>query len=542
MRLALRALVAYGKGGTLLKETNEIERGASVQAGEAAGENAHQVDKHAAKTPASPSDKVTKHEILAVGVVTLGAFLALLNQTLMAPALPGLMKSFGIDAGIAQWVTSIYLLVNGIMVPVSGWLMDKFSTRKLFFGSMAAFLAGTVVCAVAPNFGLLLVGRVLQAAAAGVQLPLVATVPMLLFPPCKRGTAMGVAGIVMSAGPCVGPVAGGAVIDAFGWRAAFWSVVPIALVVLLAGFFLLSNVGELKNPKLDVPSVLLSTVAFGGMLYGFSSASSAGFSSASVIVPIVVGVVALVAFVKRQRTLDEPLLRLDTLRVPAFRTAALLVTLINASAAATNVILPIYLQTSLGVSALETGMVMLPAAAVGIVLSPISGVVFDKHGARGIGIAGLVLLAGSLCVLGFVNVSTPLVLVAVFCALQASGQALANMPINTWGVNSLPNDLIAHGNALANTGRQVAGAMTTALFTTVMTSVTAGALVSGAATAQATAQGAGAAYLACAAVAAVALVVCVAKVRGKAGQAATEGASEDAPAVSRKGRLATNEK
>ena len=542
MRLVLRALVAYGKGGALLKETNEIGRGASVQAGEAAGESAHQVDKHAAKTPASPSDKVTKHEILAVGVVTLGAFLALLNQTLMAPALPGLMKSFGVDAGIAQWVTSIYLLVNGIMVPVSGWLMDKFSTRKLFFGSMAAFLAGTVVCAVAPNFGLLLVGRVLQAAAAGVQLPLVATVPMLLFPPCKRGTAMGVAGIVMSAGPCVGPVAGGAVIDAFGWRAAFWSVVPIALVVLLAGFFLLSNVGELKNPKLDVPSVLLSTVAFGGMLYGFSSASSAGFSSASVIVPIVVGVVALVAFVKRQRTLDEPLLRLDTLRVPAFRTAAILVTLINASAAATNVILPIYLQTSLGVSALETGMVMLPAAAVGIVLSPISGVVFDKHGARGIGVVGLVLLAGSLCVLGFVNVSTPLALVAVFCALQASGQALANMPINTWGVNSLPNDLIAHGNALANTGRQVAGAMTTALFTTVMTSVTAGALASGAATAQATAQGAGAAYLACAAVAAVALVVCVAKVRGKAGQAATESASEAAPAVSRKGTLATNEK
>ena len=296
------ALVAHGKGGTLLKKRNETGCSAPAQTGETAGEGAKRVDKHVSKTPTSPSDKVTKHEILAVGVVTLGAFLALLNQTLMAPALPGLMKSFGVDAGIAQWVTSIYLLVNGIMVPVSGWLMDKFSTRKLFFGSMVAFLAGTVVCAVAPNFGLLLVGRVLQAAAAGVQLPLVATVPMLLFPPCKRGTAMGVAGIVMSAGPCVGPVAGGAVIDAFGWRAAFWSVVPIALVVLLAGFFLLTNVGELKNPKLDVPSVLLSTVAFGGMLYGFSSASSAGFSSASVIVPIVVGVVALVAFVKRQRT------------------------------------------------------------------------------------------------------------------------------------------------------------------------------------------------------------------------------------------------
>ena len=286
--------------------------------------------------------------------------------------------------------------------------------------------------------------------------------------------------------------------------------------------------------------MLLSTIAFGGMLYGFSSASSAGWTSATVIAPIVVGAVALVVFIKRQRTLEEPLLRLDTLRVPAFRTAAISVTLINASAAATNVILPIYLQTSLGVSALETGMVMLPAAAVGIVLSPVSGVVFDKHGARGIGIVGLVLLAGSLGVLGFVNVSTPLALVAVFCALQASGQALANMPINTWGVNSLPNDLIAHGNALANTGRQVAGAMATALFTTVMTSVTASSAAAGAATAQATASGAGAAYLACAVVAAAALIVCVAKVRGKAGQ--TEPTASEATAASRKGTLVTSEK
>ena len=204
-------------------------------------------------------------------------------------------------------------------------------------------------------------------------------------------------------------------------------------------------------------------------------------------------------------------------------------------------ILTVAMLCTLGVSALETGMVMLPAAAVGIVLSPVSGVVFDKHGARGIGIVGLLLLAGSLGVLGFVNVSTPLALVAVFCALQASGQAFANMPINTWGVNSLTNGLIAHGNALANTGRQVAGAMTTALFTTVMTSVTASSIVSGAATAQATASGAGAAYLACAVVAAVALVACVAKVRGKAGQAEEEAASK-VPAASPKGALATNEK
>ena len=179
-----------------------------------------------------------------MGVVVAGAFLALLNQTVMSPALPGLMQTFGVGAGDAQWVTSIYMLVNGIMVPISGYLIDKFSTRKLFFASLSVFVAGTVLCAVAPSFGVLLAGRVLQAAGAGVQLPLVAVVPMLVFPPEKRGTAMGMAGIVMSAGPAVGPVAGGAIIDAFGWRLMFWAIVPLALIIAVASWFLLDNVAS----------------------------------------------------------------------------------------------------------------------------------------------------------------------------------------------------------------------------------------------------------------------------------------------------------
>lgn len=457
------------------------------------------------------ASKATRHEIIIVGVVVAGAFLALLNQTVMSPALPGLMQTFGVGAGDAQWVTSIYMLVNGIMVPISGYLIDKFSTRRLFFASLAVFAAGTVLCAVAPSFGVLLAGRVLQAAGAGVQLPLVAVVPMLVFPPEKRGTAMGMAGIVMSAGPAVGPVAGGAIIDAFGWRLMFWAIVPLVLIIAVASWFLLDNVGELKDPRLDLPSVLLSTVAFGGMLYGFSSASSLGWGSPLVVAPIVVGAVALVAFVRRQRRLSEPLLRIGALKTPVFRSAAILVTLINAAAAVTNVTLPIYLQTSLGVSAFETGMVMLPAAAVGIFISPVSGIVFDRFGPRGIGIAGLALFTGALAALSQVNVGTSVLVVTVLCALQASGQALANMPLNTWGVNALPNDMIAHGNAVANTGRQVAGAISTALIVTVMTGVTASNAAAG--VQASTAQGVGVAYGVCAAISAVALALCVAKVR-----------------------------
>ena len=363
------------------------------------------------------SGKTTARQIRIVGVVVFGAFLALLNQTVMSPALPAIMTDFGIDASTAQWIMSIYPLVSGIMVPVSAFLIDRFSTRVLFFAATAAFAAGTALCAAAPTFFLLICGRVLQAAASGVLLPLVSVVPMLVFPVEKRGTAMGVAGIVMSAGPAVGPVLGGAIIDAYGWRVTLGCIVPLALAVLLCGVFLLENVGEAKRPKLDVASIALSTIAFGGLLYGFSSASTLGWTSIAVLGTIIAGIVCLIAFVKRQLTLD-----LRCLKSSDFAVAAIVVTLINAACLVTNTLLPILLQTAMGASALETGIVMLPAAAAGILISPISGIVFDKFGPRTISVGGLVLMTAALFALSRMNANSSIVLVAVLCAAQAVGQ------------------------------------------------------------------------------------------------------------------------
>ena len=454
------------------------------------------------------SGHVTGAQIRIVSVVVLGAFLALLNQTVMSPALPVIMADFAIDASTAQWIMSIYPLVSGIMVPVSAYLIDKFSTRALFFGSTIVFALGTLLCAVAPDFVLLIVGRVLQAAGSGVLMPLVSVVPMLVFPVEKRGTAMGMAGIVMSAGPAVGPVVGGAVIDAYGWRTMIGSIVPLSLVVLLLGVFMLRNVGELKNPKLDILSVALSTVAFGGLLYGFSSASTLGWGSAVVLGSIFAGITCLVLFVVRQDRIEDPLLQLGTLKTPQFRVAAIIVTLINAACLVTNTLLPLLLQTALGAS----GMAMLPAAAVGIIISPISGVVFDKFGPRAISIFGLALMTASLFLLSLSTVATPIAVVALFCMLQAAGQALANMPVNTWGVNALKNDMIAHGNAIANTGRQVAGGLCTALIITVMTSVTSTVGVD-ASLQVATAVGASVAYKVCAAIGLVSLIYAIFSIR-----------------------------
>lgn len=464
-------------------------------------------------TVAPANGRITGTQIRIVAVVVLGAFLALLNQTVMSPALPVIMSDFAIDASTAQWIMSIYPLVSGIMVPVSAFLIDKFSTRALFFGATLVFALGTLLCAAAPDFLFLIIGRVLQAAGSGVLMPLVSVVPMLVFPVEKRGTAMGMAGIVMSAGPAVGPVVGGAVIDTYGWRTMIGAIVPLAILVLVLGVFMLKNVGELKNPKLDLPSVVLSTIAFGGLLYGFSSASSMGWGNPVVLGSIVAGVVCLVLFVVRQGKIEDPLLQLGTLKTREFRVAAIIVTLINAACLVTNTLLPLLLQTSLGASAFETGMAMLPAAAVGII-SPISGVVFDKFGPRAISIVGLALMTGALFLLSLSTVNTPILVVALFCMLQSAGQSLANMPVNTWGVNALKNDMIAHGNAIANTGRQVAGGLCTALIITVMTSVTASAGVD-TSIQVATAVGAGVAYKVCAAIGLVSLICAIFSVRTK---------------------------
>lgn len=458
-------------------------------------------------TEAKAKPKVEKSAVIIVGVITLGAFVSLFNQTVMAPALPSLMKEFNVTAGLAQWVTTIYMLVSGIMVPISGYFIDKYPTRKLFFLSMGLFVVGTVACAVGPNFAILIIGRVLQAAGAGILMPLVGTVPLLVFPVELRGTAMGIAGIVMAAGPAIGPVLGGLVIDSMGWRPMFIIIAVLALIILLLGIPLMKNVGTLKDPRLDIPSVVMSTIAFGGLLFGFSNASDMGWGSPMVIAPAVIGVIFLILFVRRQLKLETPVLELRCLKTRNFLVAALMVTLINAAVAGTNVVLPLLIQNGMGASATVTGMVMLPASIVGIVLSPVSGMLFDRMGPRLVTVGGMVILTLALFGFGFTGAGLTVGLAATLCGLQAAGQGFANMPVNTWGVNTLPDELIAHGNAIANTGRQVLGAISTAVLVTIMSSVQAHAAAGGADLAASTVAGAGAAYFGCAAIALVGLVI-----------------------------------
>src|SRR5690625_4311087 len=242
----------------------------------------------------------------------------------MNTALPALMEDFGITANSAQWVTTMFMLVNGIMIPVTAFLIQKFTTRSLFFAAMGLFTIGTVLAMLAPTYAVLLAGRFVQAAGGGIIMPLMQTILFAIFPIDKRGQARGTFGLVISFAPAIGPTLSGWIVEHFPWQTLFMIMLPIAIIDMIVVYFILDNVTEPTYPRLDVLSIVLSTFAFGGMLFGFGNAGSTGWLSPLVVVPLAVGFISLGLFIWRQLTLDEPMLELRILKHPMFTLNTLL--------------------------------------------------------------------------------------------------------------------------------------------------------------------------------------------------------------------------
>ncbi|MGG3889867.1 DHA2 family efflux MFS transporter permease subunit [Metabacillus fastidiosus] len=399
----------------------------------------------------------------------LGAFLSTLNQTIMSVATPELMIDFNISATTAQWLTTGYMLVNGILIPMTAYFMQRFTTRQLFQSSMWIFLAGTIVSALATNFPVLLTGRMIQAAGAGIIMPLLMNVILTLFPPEKRGAAMGMVGFAIIFAPAIGPTLAGYIMENYEWEMMFYGMIPLAVLVIICGHIYLKNVSEQIAAKIDILSVILSTLAFGTLLYGFSRAGSAGWSSNEVLASFVVGMISLGLFTWRQLTSHNPLLDLRVFKYNMFS----LTTIINISVTmvmyADMMLLPLYLQSARGYTAIESGLLLLPGALVMGFLMPVTGKLFDRYGAKWLSIIGLIITIAT--TVGFINLtdSTSYTYLVLMSTGRRIGMALLLMPIQTAGLNQLPSRLNAHGTAISNTIRQVAGAVGTSLLVTVMT-------------------------------------------------------------------------
>lgn len=407
-----------------------------------------------------------------VVVLVFGTLLAVLNQTLLTPALPAIMGDYSIDASTAQWLTSGYSLVEAVVIPLSAYLMGRLSTRKLFIGGISLFAVGSFVAACAPRFEVLLLGRAVQAACAGAMMPMVSSVILLIFPREKRGAAMGLIGLVIGFAPALGPTVAGLLVDYVGWRALFLIVTALAVVVALVAAWKLENVGAFEATKFDLLSVVLSTVGLVCLLYGFSSFGTA----ANIAVPaalVVVGLVVIGFYVKRQLSLDEPMLRLDILKTRQYRTVVIIIALFQAGLVGMGTIMPLYIQGVLGQSATVSGLTLLPGAVLAAFIGLLAGGLFDKFGIRIPTAIGCVFLVCAAAGLPLLQSTSNVIFVAIVYAFVPVGVQFTMTPLNTWGINSLANEDVRYAQSTSNTVNQVAGSFGVAALVSVSAAVTA---------------------------------------------------------------------
>lgn len=408
-------------------------------------------------------------KVILLFVLISGCFLSVLNQTLLNVALSNLMDVFDVTAATVQWLSTGFLLVNGVLIPTTAFLMKRFTTRQLFISSMLFLLLGTVICAISPNFMFLLIGRMIQAVGAGIIIPLMMSVILFIYPAEKRGSAMGLIGFAMIFAPAIAPSLAGFIIDYVSWRWLFIGLAPFIFIVILLALKFLANVSETEKSKLDFLSVILSTVGFGLILYGFSSAGDKGWSASIVIFSLIIGLLFTIFFCIRQIKSKDPVLNLSVFKYKVFTLTSLLNVLVTMIMYADLILLPIYLQTGRGFSAFEAGLLLLPGAVINAFLSPVTGKLYDKIGAKPLFIIGLLFMIPSMWAVMDLTASTSFMYLMIRTIILRIGISFITMPLNTSALNALPRQLGSHGSAVVNTVRQLAGAIGTAVVVTIYT-------------------------------------------------------------------------
>ena len=474
------------------------------------------IDKHPdAPSTTSPGDvagepAISRQVKTVIGVLLVAAFVMILNETVMSVALPRLMVEFAVSAATAQWLTTAFMLTMAVVIPTTGLILTRFSTRSVFIGAMATFTAGTLLAAVAPVFSVLVAARVVQASGTAVMLPLLITTVMTFVPVSRRGRTMGLISIVIAVAPAVGPTFSGFILAHLSWRWMFLAVLPIALAALGIGSALVRNISTPRRVPVDVPSVLLSGITFGGLIYGLSSIgeSTEGHAAVPPAVPLAVGTLTLVLFVLRQLRLqrtDAALLDLRPFRSRTFTVGIVMMLISMGALFGTIILLPIYLQNIIGLSALETGLVVFPGGLTMGLIAPFVGRLFDRVGPRPLVIPGSMIVAVALGLLTQLDATGPVWLAVTGHMTLSIGLGLLMTPLMTSALGSVEPALYSHGSAIMNTLQQLAGAAGTALFITVMATRTAAHRDAGLDDVAAQAAGIHEAFLAGAAVALVAV-------------------------------------
>jgi MFS transporter, DHA2 family, lincomycin resistance protein len=430
----------------------------------------------------NPSGQGASHRLPArdrqvIAILLVAAFVVILNETIMSVALPRLMVDLGISARTVQWLTTAFMLTMAVVIPTTGFLLQRISTRTVFMLAMGLFSAGTLLAAVSPGFWMLLFARIVQASGTAVMIPLLMTTVLTLVPAERRGVVMGNITIAISVAPAIGPTLSGLVLQFLSWRFMFVLVLPIALASLVYGSRRLVNVGQPGHQKLDILSVLLSIPAFGGLVYGLSQLGRGASGPEVAMGFIALGLLLMLIFGWRQLRLARggrsPLLDLRPFSYRMFSLSLALLCLAMLALFGMVILLPIYLQTIRGVGSLATGLMLLPGGLLMGLAGPTVGRIIDRYGPQLLTIPGAILLSLTLWRFSDADAGTPIWMLIGLHMLLMLGLACLFTPSFTAGLNPLPPYLYSHGSAVLGTLQQVAGAAGAALLVAIMSSRTA---------------------------------------------------------------------
>ena len=408
------------------------------------------------------------HPMLAMMGMLIGGFVGMFSETSLNIALPQLMAQLGVTTATIQWLVTGYMLMVGIVLPLSSIITKWFTTRQVILFALIDFMVGAVISASAPGFGVLLFGRMIQGIATGLILPLMFTVAMQIFPPYKLGAAMGMVGLVIMFAPAAGPTLAGIVLGIASWRWIFWLFVPFLIIAFIFAVSSLTNIAEVTRPKVDFLSILLSTVGFGSLVLGVSLASDRGWGSAAVIGALIVGLVVLAWYTHRQLTMDKPTLNLRAFAIPGFRIGASLVMINFGIILSAMYLLPMYIQKGLLVPVALTGIIMFPGGVMNAVVSAVSGRMYDRVGAQMPARIGFIISMVGALMLAFTSTHSAIWYVILAHVILMIGAPLAMSPSQTYGLNALTGPIAADGSAIMNTLQQIVGAIATAIATSLL--------------------------------------------------------------------------
>ncbi|WP_125982729.1 DHA2 family efflux MFS transporter permease subunit [Loigolactobacillus iwatensis] len=409
----------------------------------------------------------TKRLTIMAGLL-IGGFIGMFSETALNIALAPLTTKLGVSAGTIQWLVIGYLLMVGIVLPLSGLLSRWFTTRQLLIFALCDFIVGALVAALSPNFTFLLIGRLIQGIGTGILLPLIFLVALTIYPMEKRGAAMGLIGLTIMFAPAIGPTVAGLILGALSWQYIFWAMIPLLVIALIITIIFMKDVVPITRPHVDVLSIILSTLGFGGFVLGISLASDKGWTSVLVLGSLVVGLLALFGFVRRQLKLPEPILNVRAFAHVEFSLGTILVMIDFMIIMSSMYLLPIYWQKGLLVPVALTGILMLPGGLMNAVVSTIAGRLYDGYGVRRPAMLGFLITVIGALMLFFSQADSSYFYVVSAHVILMIGIPLALSPAQTFGLNSLPQQMSADGSSIMNTLQQIFGAIATALATSLL--------------------------------------------------------------------------